>query len=334
MIQRRTFVAGLAAMMAAPLVAEAQQAGKLYRLGYLSPRNGIEVSEEAFRQGLRELGYVEGHNLVIEWRFAKGQTAMFPSLATELVRLNVDCIVTIGVAATRVAKQATITIPIVMAAADDDPVRLGLIASFARPGGNVTGIVNVGHELAGKRLQFLKEAVPQASRVAILYPLRPGAGGGPGVALAGGHLRETQAAAPAFGIQPQSLEVRDPDELERAFKSAAEGRAEALIVVGTDFVNSHRAKIIDLAAKTRLPAIYTSSVWPHEGGLMSYAEDRVTQYRRAANYVDRIFKGAKPADLAVEQPTKLELIVNLKTAKALGLTIPPSLLLRADQVVE
>jgi putative tryptophan/tyrosine transport system substrate-binding protein len=316
----------LLVVLLAPVAATPQQAGKVYRVGYVSPRPGIELQEEAFRQGLRELGYVEGQNLVIEWRFAKGETALFPSMAAELVRLNVDCMVTIGVLATRVAKQATATIPIVMGAADEDPVRLGLIASFARPGGNITGIVNVGHELAGKRLQLVTEVVPQASRVAILWPSK--GFGGPG-----GHLRETRAAAPALGIKLQSLEVHAPDDLEGAFNSALKGRAQALVIVGTDFINSHRARIITLAAKTRLPAIYTSSVWPYEGGLMSYSTDRVTQFRRAASFVDRIFKGAKPADLAVEQVTKHELIVNLRVAKALGLTISPSFLTRADHVI-
>jgi putative tryptophan/tyrosine transport system substrate-binding protein len=333
-MQRRAFLAGMAAVMAAPRMVEAQQAQKVYRIGYLSPRPGIELQDEAFRQGLRDSGYVEGQNLVIEWRFAKGETLMFPSLAAELVGLNVDCIVTLGVDATKAAKQATNTIPIIMAAADDDPVRLGLIASFARPGGNVTGIVNVGHELAAKRIQILKELVPKASRFAILWPSKADRGSGRTLPVAGGHLRETQAAAPALRIQLQSLGVSAPDELERAFQTAVRERADGLIVVGTDFINSHRGTIVNLAAKTRIPAIYTSSGWPYEGGLISYATERVTQYRRAASYVGRILKGAKPADLAVEQPTKYELIVNVKVAKALGLTIPPSLLARADEVIE
>jgi len=314
------------AVLFAPLAATAQEAGKMYRVGYMSPRPSVEIHDEAFRQRLRELGYAEGQNLVIDWRFVKGETAMFPSVAAELVRLKVDCIVTLGVTATAAAKRATATIPIVMAAADDDPVQLGLIASLARPGGNVTGFVNVGHELAGKRLHLLKEVVPRASRVAILFPKTPM--GGPG-----GHLRETEVAAPALGIQLQSLEVGAPDGLERAFGSAVKGRADGLIVVGTDFINSHRARIVNLAAKTRLPAVYTSSTWPYEGGLMSYATHRVTQFHRAASYVDRILKGTKPADLPVEQPTKYELIVNLKVARALGLTLPPSLLAQADHVI-
>lgn len=315
------------AVLSAPLGGTAQEAGKMYRIGYISPRPSVEMHDEAFRQRLRELGYAEGQNLVIAWRFVKGETAMFPTVAAELVRLKVDCIVTLGVHATAAAKQATATIPIVMAAADDDPVGLGLVASFARPGGNVTGFVNIGHELAGKRLHLLKEVVPGASRVAILFPKTPF--GGPG-----GHVRETQAAAPALNIRLQSLEVSAPGGLERAFDSAVKGRAEGLIVVGTDFINSHRARIVELAAKARLPVIYTSSVWPYEGGLMSYATERVTQYHRAASYVDRILKGTKPADLPVEQPTTYELIVNLKVARALGLTMPPSLLAQASHVID
>jgi putative ABC transport system substrate-binding protein len=315
----------IVALLVAPLAATAQQAGKPYRLGYLSPRAGIETPDEDFRQGLRELGYVEGQNLVMDWRFAKGRIAAFPGLANEIVRLNPDCILTIGLEATRVAKQATATIPIVMGTGDDDPVQRGLIASFAKPGANVTGIVNLGSELAGKRLQLLKELVPQAARVAILWS-PPGIGG------FSGHFRESQEAARALGIRLQSLEVRTADGLEHAFESAVQGRAEALIVVGTGLMSSHRARIIGLAAKTRLPAIYTHE-WAREGGLMSYASNRAAQARRAASYVDRIFKGAKPADLPVEQPTKFDLVVNLRTARALGLTMPAPLLGRADHVI-
>ncbi|MGH7393574.1 MAG: ABC transporter substrate-binding protein [Candidatus Rokuibacteriota bacterium] len=313
------------AVLVAPLAATAQQAEKVYRLGYLSPRLGIETPDETFRQALRELGYVDGQNLVIEWRFAGGRIKMFPSLAAELVRLNVDCILTLGVAATNDAKQATATIPIVMGALDDDPVRRGLIASFARPGGNVTGITSLAKEVAGKRLQLLKEVVPRASRVAIVWP--PFSGG------PSPHLPGTQAAARTLGIQLQSLEVPGPDRLEKAFHSAVKGRADALIVVGTGFINSHRARVLDLVAKTRLPAIYTFSAWADDGGLMSYASDPVARFRRAASYVDRIFKGAKPADLPVEQPTTFELVVNLNAAKAINLTLPPSLLARADRII-
>jgi len=298
----------------------------VYRIGYISPRPAIEIPDEAFRQGLRELGWVEGRNLIIEWRFTRGRNELFPGLAAEVVRLNVDCILAIGVSAIQAAKQATATVPIVMGTADDDPVRRGLIESFARPGGNVTGIVNLGEQVAGKRLQLLKEVVPRATRVAILWPPFEG---GPSP-----HLRETEAAARALGIQLQSIEVRAPDRFEDSFNIAVKGRAEALMVVGTGFVNSHRPRVVELATRTRLPVMYNHVLWVHEGGLMSYASDPAAQYRRAAAYVDRIFKGAKPADLPVEQPTKFELVINLKTANAMKLAIPQSLLGRADRMIE
>jgi putative ABC transport system substrate-binding protein len=310
-----------------PLAVEAQHAGTVYRIGYLSPRPGIETQEETLRQALRALGYLEGQNLVIEWRFAKGNIETFPSLAAEIVRLKVDCILTNGIVATRAAKQATATIPIVMVGAGDDPVRRGLVASLARPGGNVTGIISLGEQLAGKRLQLLKEVVPHASRVAIAWPPF---GGGPSPDLLG-----TQAAARVLGVQLQSLEVRDPDGLEAAFRSVVEGRAEALIIVVTGFMQSHRARVLNLVAKTRLPAIYAAAPpWVLDGGLMSYSSNVRDLYQRAATYVDKILRGAKPADLPIEQPTKFELVINLKTARALGLTIPPSVLLQADQVIE
>jgi putative ABC transport system substrate-binding protein len=279
------------AILLAPVAATAQQAGKVYRIGYLSPRPGIEPHDEAFRQGLRELGWVEGRNLLVEWRFSRGRTETFPSLAAELVRLNVDCIVAIGVGAIRAAKEVTATIPIVMGTADDDPVRRGLIESFARPGGNVTGIVNLGEQVAGKRLQLLKEVVPGASRVAILWPPFEG---GPSP-----HLRETEAAARALGIQLQSIEVRAPDELGHAFNSAVKGRAEALIVVGTGFVNRYRPRVLDLAARTRLPVIYSHVGWVYEGGLMSYASDPAAQYRRAASYMVAVGISALGAWLSI-----------------------------------
>jgi putative ABC transport system substrate-binding protein len=311
----------------APLVVEAQHAGTVYRIGYLSPRPGIETQEETLRQALRALGYVEGQNLVIEWRFAKGNIETFPSLAAEIVRLKVDCILANGVGATRAAKQATATIPIVMVGAGDDPVRRGLVAGLARPGGNVTGIISLSEQLAGKRLQLLKEVVPHASRVAVVWPPFDG---GPSPELLG-----TQAAGRELGVQLQSLEVRDSDGLEAAFRSVGEGRAEALIIVVTGFMQSHRARVLNLVAKTRLPAVYAAApAWVLDGGLMSYSPNIPELYQRAATYVDKILKGATPADLPVEQPTKFELVINLKTAKTLGLTIPQSVLLRADQMIE
>lgn len=310
----------------APLGSFAQQQGKVYRIGYLSPRAGIESQEEAFRLGLRELGYLEGRNIVIEWRFAKGKADLLPKFAAELVHLKVDCIVTAGTNSTLAAKQATNAISIVMANSDDDPVRHGLVVSLARPGGNVTGFINIGSELAGKRLELLKDTLPKVSRVAILWD--PDSQGG------AGHVRETEVTARALGVQLQSLELRDAEGLENAFRMAGKARAEALIVVGAGLVNVHQARIVNLAAQTRLPAMYTGAVWMLTGGLMSYAAETGEQYRGAATYVDRILKGAKPADLPVVQPTKFVLIINLKTAKQIGLTIPPSVLARADRVIE
>jgi putative ABC transport system substrate-binding protein len=305
--------------------AEGQQSRKVYRIGYLANATGIASREEAFRQGLRELGYVEGQNLVIEWRFSKGQADRLQDLAGELVRLKVDLILAMGVAAARFAKEATGTIPIVMGNADDDPVRHGLVASLARPGGNVTGFTNIGSALAGKRLELLKETVPKVSRVAILWDSR-----GPGGA---GHARETTIAAPALGVQLQPVEVQGADELENAFQTATKARAEALIVVHTGLMQTQRTRVVSLALKTRLPVMYTDSSFANAGGLMSYSDDDLDRSRRAASYADRILKGLKPAELPVQQPTKFELVINLKTAKQIGLTIPPNVLARADKVI-
>ena len=277
-------------------------------------------------QSLRERGYVEGQNSVIERRYGKGNTDLFREYAAELVRLKVDCIVANGIDATLAAKLATPTIPIVMAGANDDPVRRGLVASLARPGGNVTGFIGIGSELAGKRLQLLKEILPNASRVAILWD--------PSSVPAVSHVKETEAAARVLGVQLQSLDVRDADALEKAFQAAGKERAQALIVVATGFMNSHQERITNLAANARLPAIYSNSQFVLAGGLMSYAADRDEQFRGAATYVGRILKGTKPADLPVQQPTKFEFIVNLKAAKQIGLTIPRSVIARADKVIE
>ncbi len=250
---------------------------------------------------------------------------MLPDLAAELVRLKVDCIVAAGVGPTRAVKNATSTIPIVMGNADDDPVRQGLVASLARPGGNVTGFTNVGSDLAGKRLELLKETVPKASRVAILWdPMGPGGAG---------HVRETGSVAPALGVKLQFVEVRDPGDLDNAFQAAVKGRAEGLIVVTTGLMASHRPRIINLAVKTRLPAIYSNVNFVREGGLMSYAADGPERLRGVATYVDKILKGTKPADLPVQRPVKFELVFNLNAAKQIGLTIPPNTLARADKVI-
>ena len=326
-VHKRIAVLSLPVMLFAfCLSVEAQQSRKVYRIGYLANATGIAPREEAFRQGLRELGYMEGQNVVIEWRFSKGKVDRLQDLAGELVRLQVDLILAMGVAAARAAKEATGTIPIVMGNADDDPVRHGLVVSLARPGGNVTGFTNIGSALAGKRLELLKETAPKVSRVAILWDPR-GAGGA-------GHARETTIAAPAMGVQLQPVEVQGSDNLENAFQAAIKGRAEALIVVHAGSMQTQRARIVNLALKTRLPVMYTDSSFALVGGLMSYSDDDLDRARRAASYADRILKGMKPADLPVQQPTKFEFVINLKTAKQIGLVVPPNVLARADRVIK
>jgi putative ABC transport system substrate-binding protein len=278
------------------------------------------------RRNLSDLGYIEGQNLVIEWQFSKGKLDRLPDLAADLARLKVDCIITIGGSPTRAAMQATSMIPIVMGNADDDPVRQGLVASLARPGGNVTGFTNVGSDLAGKRLELLKEIVPKASRMAIVWDPK-----GQGAA---GHARETEITAPALGIQLQRMEVRVPEDLENTFQAAVKKRARALIVVTAGLMNSHRTRIVNLALKTRLPAMYSNPDFVSIGGLMSYAADPSERLRGTAIYVDKILKGTKPADLPVQQPKKFEFVINLKAAKQIGLTIPPNVLARADRVIK
>ncbi|MEE9239596.1 MAG: ABC transporter substrate-binding protein, partial [bacterium] len=301
--------------------AEAQKPGKVYRIGYLT----VSRIHPAFRQSLRELGYVEGKNLTIEFRQRKrGKTYL--GLAKELVRLKVDLILAVGMNAARAAKQATRTIPIVMGNSSTDPVRGGLIDSLARPGGNITGVIDILPDLAGKRLELLKEIFPNLSRVAHLSSASSSSGPA--------HLKETKAAARAMGVRVQALAVRSPGDLERAFRAAAEGGAEALVVVGVSFFIPHRQRIVNLIAKYRLPAIYTHQRWVPAGGLISYTTDSDVRNRRVAHFVDKIFKGAKPADLPVEQPTKFNLEINLKTAKKLGVTIPPEVLLRATRVIK
>ena len=310
-------------ILAAPLAADAQPAGKVHRIGFLGGGSG---TVEAFRQGLRELGWVEGQNIVIGYRFAEGRFDRLPDLAVELVRLKVDVIAAGGTPAAVAAKNATGTIPIVMLNAGD-PGGLGLVASLARPGGNVTGLsFSVGLETVGKGLALLKGTVPEARRVAVLSnPANPAH------ALA---IRDLKVAARALGVQLQLLEARGPNEFDGAFAAMAKERVETLLVVPDTAFILHRARLADLAAKHRLPSMHGLRENVDAGGLMSYGPSGVAALRRAALFVDRILKGAKPADLPVEQPTKFELVINLKTAKALGLTIPPLLLLRADQVIE
>jgi putative ABC transport system substrate-binding protein len=309
------------------LPADAQQATKVPRIGWLtaSSLSAMTARIEAFRQGLRELGYVEGKNIVIEWRSVEGKADRLPGLAAELVRLKVDVIVTAGPQATRAAKEATVTIPIAMSF-DNDPVGNGFVASLARPGGNITGLSTLSPEISGKQLELLKEVVPRLSRVAVL-----GSSTTPGNAQS---LKETELAAGALAVQLQYLDVRDPKDIETVFRAAGKGRADSVLVLAGSVVNSHRTQIAELAVKGRLPAIYFRSEFVEDGGLMSYATNITDLDRRAAIYVDRILKGTKPADLPIEQPIKFELVINLKAAKQIGLTIPPSVLARADKVIK
>ncbi len=312
------------AISGAAFPAPAQQAGKVYRIGYLTASN----INSSFRQGLRELGYIEGKNLTFVYRQAK-TTAQYFGLAKELVRLKVDLILTVGVGATRETRKATSTIPIVMGNSSADPVRQGLIDSLARPGGNVTGVFDLLPDLAGKRVELLKEIFPKLSRIAHLAPNPPGLN-----SVGPAHLKATLVAAHVLGVRVQALKVGSPDDLERAFRTAADGNAEAVIIVGVSFFIRQRQRILDLAAKYRLPTMHTHGKWVAAGGLIAYTTDSSLRYRRAAQYVDKILKGAKPADLPVEQPTKYLLEVNLKTAKALGITMPRSILLRATKLIE
>ena len=306
--------------------AQGQQPKKVYRIGYITNRAETGPNEEAFRRRLRELGYVEGENLVIEWRFTGAQLDRNPEVAAELVRLKVDCIVAAGLGASRAAKQATNTIPIVMANVSDDPVRNKLIDSLARPGGNITGFTDIAHDLAGKRLELIKETLPGISRVAYLWNLAN--------PTATRVFRETERASPQLGMQLQPLKVQGPDNFQNAFKVAIAQRAGVLFVWEDAVLLPHRTRILDLATKHRLPAASQYREFAEAGGLLSYGPNLPDQFRRAAYYVDKILKGAKPADLPVEQPKKFELIINLKAAKQIGLTIPPNVLVRADKVIK
>jgi putative ABC transport system substrate-binding protein len=327
---RREFIGTLAGgLLAVPLAADAQQAGKVPRVGVL--HSGLSEASapvlEGFRQGLRELGYVEPKNIAIEYRFAEGHLARLPALAAELVLLKVDVIVASGGTPTILAaRNATSTIPIIFPTVGD-PVAQGIVASFARPGGNITGLTLMAPELGAKKLGLLKEVVPRARRVAVL--------GQEANAFTAFDFENLQAPGLAMGLQLHRIEVRSPDDLESAFsKIATTVRATALFVQAVTLFVESRKQIADLAAKYRLPAIADARELTEAGILMSYGADRTDLGRRAAAYVDKILKGAKPADLPVEQPTKFELVINLKTAKALGLTIPQSLLLRADEVIQ
>jgi putative ABC transport system substrate-binding protein len=320
-IDRRTFIGTLAGgLLASPFTALAQQPTKLPRIGVLG--NEDTPPWEGFRQGMRELGYVDSRNVTMAWRWSEGKTERLPALAIELVQLKVDIIVASGTQAIRAAKQATSTIPIVMTVSAY-PDKIGLVESLARPGGNITGLSNLGPELMGKHFELLKEIAPKVSRLAVLW--NPAS---PVERLA---FKEMLAAAPGAGVEIQSIEVRTPEDSAEAFATVT---ADALFAFGNPVNFKNRQLIADFALKRRLPSLYQERLFVESGGLVSYAPRFTDLFRRAATYVDKILKGAKPADLPVEQPTKFELVINLKTAKALVLTIPQSVLLRADEVIQ
>jgi ABC-type uncharacterized transport system substrate-binding protein len=330
-VNRRTFLAGGAGILAAPLAAEAQQAGKVYRVGYIGPTPVATIISDpaqyfnSFRREMGQRGYLEGQDLVLELRSVDGRLGRVSEVVRELVQLNVDVIVAVSGPVIQAAREGTRTIPIVMVGVGD-PVATGFVASLARPGGNITGLSQLSPELSAKRLDLIKEVVPGVSRVAILWnPTNPS--NAP-------QLAAIKVAAQVLGMQLQLLEVRGPQDFETVFQAATRGRVGAVITLDDLLIYTRRTQIVALAAKSRLPAIYAWSTFPDAGGLMSYGADFRDMYRQAAVFVDKILRGAKPGDLPVEQPTKLELVINLKTAKALGFTIPRSLLLRADQVIE
>jgi len=329
-IQNRKWVGILALVVTLAMCgarAEAQQQPKIPRIGFLTNNSstGLAAADEAFRQGLRALGHVEGKSLVIEYRYGEGKVGRLAEMAAELVRLKVDVIVTGGPTSTRTAKQATSTIPIVMAT-DPDPVANGFVASLARPGGNITGLATLSPELSGKRLELLKEILSKLSRVAVL-----GTSTTPGTAQ---ELKEAELAAGAFGVKLQHLDVVSPKDIETAFRAASTGHADAVLVLNSAILLSQRRQLVDLAVKSRLPAIYNVPEFVEDGGFMSYGVSFIDLHRRAATYVDKILKGAKPADLPVEQPRKFDFVINLKAAKQIGVTIPPNVLARADKVIK
>jgi putative tryptophan/tyrosine transport system substrate-binding protein len=327
MDRRRFLLTSLAAVLAVPLGAEAQRAGRVHRIGFLG--NSTAAFEAnlvgPLLEGLRERGYVEGQNIVIEYRWAEGNYERFATLIAELLARNVEVIVTAGTPASLAVQKATMSVPLVMVAVGD-PVATGLVASLARPGGNITGLTSTAEETEGKRLELLREVIPKLSHVAVFWnPENP-------ILLV--QLKEIRGAAQLLGIRVQVLEVRIPGELEETFKAIVRERPAALLVMGDRLFLHNRQRIIDFATKQRLPVVPVHPELVDAGGLMSFGASYPSMHRRAAYFVDRILKGAKAADLPVERPTTFELVINLKTAKALGLTIPPSLLARADQVIE
>ncbi len=327
MMERRSFLGALAGgLLAAPLAAEAQQGAVIPRIGVLTLSVATSTpTYQAFLQGLRDQGYVEGQNMAIEFRFADGRPDRLREMAAELVRTKIDVFVTESVLAAREAKNATGTIPIVTAI-HGDPVGAGLAASLTRPGGNVTGLSLLAPELSGKRLQLLKEIHPKATRVAIIWNATNVA--------ASRYLAESRSAARSLGLQIQAVEVRDPSDLDTAFETIAAARPSACMTLPDGMLLANATRIVDFAARVRVPALFPDQEFATAGGLMAYGPSLAETFRRAATYVVKILKGAKPADLPIQQPTKFDLVINLKTAKALGLTIPQSLLQRADQVIE
>jgi putative ABC transport system substrate-binding protein len=316
-------------ILTAPLVADAQQLRKVYRIGILAGSSQAlnwQPIKEAFQQGLRELGYVEGQNVSMEYRYTEGNVALLPELAADLVRRNVDIIVVGGYAMALAAKQATTTIPIVMTGSPIDPVEAGLIESLARPGGNITGVITLATETAAKLLELFKETVPTLVRVAVFYDAA-----NPTNFL---HAQAVQTAGQAIGLAVQLWEVRGPDDFERVFAALRQERPDGLYVTGGPLIRAHETRIMDFALVSGFPAVYEGRESVEAGGLMSYTVDRVDQYRRVAAYVDKILKGTRPADLPVERPMKFHLVINLKTAKALGLTLSPTLLFQADEVIK
>jgi putative ABC transport system substrate-binding protein len=313
------------ALIAAPRAAEAQPAGKVYRIGYLETGLVRSRQWEAFRERLRELGYVEGKTVAFETRWADGQIDRLPGLAAELVRLKVDVVVTAGSPAARAAKNTTTSIPIVMATGGD-PVGLGLVATLARPGGNVTGLTTLSRELSGKRLEVFREALPRVARMGMLWHRTS--------SIDALLRRETEEAAQTLGIPLKAHGVDGPDDFDRAFRAIVADRAGGVLVATSSMFLGHRRQLADLALKHRLPTMFAFREYAEAGGLMAYGPNYTELFQRAAGYVDKILRGAKPADLPVEQPTKFELVINAKTTKALGLTIPPSVLLRADEVIQ
>ena len=325
-VRRRRFLIAAGTLLVAPLAAGAQQAGKVWRIGVLLTLTApAEDPPQAFRQRLRDLGYVEGRNLTIEWRYAEGRSDRLPDLAAELVRLGVDIIVADITPAIRAAMRAAPTIPIVMSL-PADVVGSGLVSSLARPGGNVTGMSLMLPEISVKQLQVLKELLPKLSRVAVLWE--------PSMPWHKEMLKEVAAAAQSLGLEPVPIAAQDPGEFEDVFAAMTKARVEAVLVAGSAVTNTHWARLLDPASRNRLPMIFLIKDPVLAGGLISYGMNNSEMFRRAADFVDKILKGAKPGDLPVEQPTKFELVVNRKTAKALGIKIPPSILLRADRVIE